>query len=69
MTYTSMSTKFQVVIPKEIRERFPLSPGQKFMVFERGGVIELVPQLSSKKLRGIFKNRRLSSSGLRDKSD
>ncbi|HEX5036579.1 MAG TPA: AbrB/MazE/SpoVT family DNA-binding domain-containing protein, partial [bacterium] len=43
MTYTSVSSKFQVVIPKEVRERLSMKPGQKLIVYERGGIIHLIP--------------------------
>lgn len=69
MTYTSVSTKFQVVIPKELREKIRLKPGQKLIVYEKGGIIHLIPDLPIKKLRGIFKGRGIGLEDLRDKSD
>lgn len=67
MTYTSVSTKFQVVIPKEVRERMDLHPGQKFIVWEKGGVIYLVPAIKFKAMRGRFKG--MSAGGVRDESE
>lgn len=55
MTYTSVSTKYQVVIPKEVRERIDVKPGQKFIVWEKGGIIHLVPVVPLKKMRGFLK--------------
>lgn len=69
MTYTLVSPKYQVVIPKEVRERIYLRPGQKMIVYERGGIIHLIPDVPLKKLRGIFKGRGITLEGLRDKSD
>ncbi len=69
MTYTSVSPKFQIVIPKEIRNKTQVKPGQKLMVYERNGVIYLIPDLPMRKLRGLFKGRGVDLSGLRDKSD
>lgn len=69
MTYTSVSTKFQVVIPKELRDKIRLKPGQKLIVYEKGGIIHLIPDLPIKKLRGIFKGRGIGLEDLRDKSD
>jgi len=69
MTYTSVSSKYQVVIPKEIREKMAVKPGQKFVIYERGGVIHLIPDLPLKKLRGLHKNLSLDFDELRDKSD
>lgn len=69
MTYTSVSSKYQVVIPKEVREKTHLKPGQKMIVYERGGIIHLIPQVPITKLRGMFKGRGLDLTGLRDKTD
>jgi AbrB family looped-hinge helix DNA binding protein len=33
-----LSPKFQVVIPRDIREKFDLKPGQKTVVIEKGGI-------------------------------
>jgi AbrB family looped-hinge helix DNA binding protein len=67
MTYTSVSTKFQVVIPKEVRERMDLHPGQKFIVWEKGGVIYLVPTIKFKAMRGRFKG--MTTDNIRDRSE
>ena len=69
MTYTSVSSKYQVVIPKEVRERLSMKPGQKLIVYERGGVIHLIPKVPLKSLRGKLKGRGVGLEGLRDKSD
>lgn len=39
----TISPKFQVVIPKAIRERLGLSPGQKVQAVLYGNRIELIP--------------------------
>lgn len=69
MTYTLVSSKYQVVIPKEIRERVPVKPGQKFVVFEKGGIIHLIPDVPLASLRGALKGRGIGLKGLRDKSE
>ncbi len=69
MTYTSVSTKYQVVIPKEVREKMQLKPGQKLVVYEKGGIIHLIPDIPLKKLRGLYKDKGIGLSGLRDKSN
>lgn len=69
MTYTSISSKYQVVIPKEIREKIAVSPGQKLIIYERGGIIHLVPDMPLKKMKGIYKDLDLDISEIRDKSD
>lgn len=67
MTYTSVSTKFQVVIPKEVRKRLEIHPGQKFIVWEKGGVIYLVPAVKFKAMRGRFKG--MTTVNVRDESE
>lgn len=67
MTYTSVSTKYQVVIPKEIRERVEVKPGQKFIVWEKGGIISLIPVLKFKAMEGYFKEMDLSD--IREETD
>jgi len=55
MTAVTVSPKYQVVIPKDVRERLGIRPGQKVEVFAIGGRIELVPVRPIKELRGILK--------------
>ena len=55
MASTTVSTKYQVVIPKTIRERVGVTPGQRLQVFAYDDRIELVPIRSLKKLRGYLK--------------
>ena len=43
MHTVTVSPKFQVVIPKQIRESLRLRPGQKMTVVEYNGRIELIP--------------------------
>ena len=51
---TTVSSKFQVVIPKPVRERFGLKPGQTLQVLSLPGRIELVPRESVDALRGFL---------------
>jgi AbrB family looped-hinge helix DNA binding protein len=52
MNTVTVSPKFQVVIPKEIRLLAGIQPGQKLEVFRVGGVIELVPVDDIRSTRG-----------------
>jgi AbrB family looped-hinge helix DNA binding protein len=67
MSQTTVSSKYQVVIPKEIRERVHLRPGQKLAVIVRGNVISLVPDIPLEDLRGFLKG--MKTEGLREKVD
>jgi AbrB family looped-hinge helix DNA binding protein len=55
MKTVTISSKFQVVIPKEIRESIGLHVGAKLEVITYGSRIELVPIVPMKKLKGAFK--------------
>ena len=50
-----VSPKFQVVIPKEIRERLELKAGEDLQVYILDGSIRLHRPRSIKDLRGIAK--------------
>lgn len=50
-----VSPKFQIVIPKRIREKLELKPGQKLQVFESAGKIEFILVKDIKKSRGFLK--------------
>lgn len=50
-----ISPKFQIVIPREVRETLQLSPGQKVQVIVYGNRIELIPERKIKKMRGFLK--------------
>ena len=52
MNTVTVSPKFQVVIPKDIRQRAGIQPGQKLEVFRIGDVIELAPVKDLKTMRG-----------------
>ena len=55
MAAVTVSPKFQVVIPKEIRRKLGLLPGQKIQVVVYGDRIELIPVRSAKRMRGFLK--------------
>ena len=67
MASTRVSAKYQVVIPKEIREGLSLRPGQEMQVIRKGNVILLVPERPISAYRGIL--RGLSTTGYREKKD
>ena len=57
MEVTTVSPKYQVVIPKRVREQFGLSPGQRLQVIALPGRIELVPSQSPSALHGFLKGQ------------
>ena len=55
MGKVTISPKFQVVIPKEIREKLGLSPGQRVEAFAYEDRIELIPLRPIRQMRGFLK--------------
>jgi len=55
MATVTVSPKYQVVIPKEIRKRLKLKPGQKLQIFQIGNKLEVIPIRSIKEARGFLK--------------
>lgn len=55
MTAVTVSPKYQVVIPKEVRESMGIFAGQKIQVLTYQNRIELIPIKPMKKMRGILK--------------
>ena len=53
MATVALSPKFQIVIPKDVRNLFNLVPGQQMRVRAVGGKIEIVPELPISSLRGM----------------
>jgi len=67
MDTVTLSTKFQLVIPRRARERIGAQPGTRFTVIEKGGVIYLVPERPTGAYRGIA--RGLATRAVREKKD
>ena len=67
MGIVKLSPKFQVVIPRDVREKLDLKPGQKIVVIEKGGVLHLIPQKPIKEMKGFVKG--IDISKLRDEED
>jgi AbrB family looped-hinge helix DNA binding protein len=55
METVTVSPKFQVVIPKEMRKSLKLTPGQKIQALLYDNRIELIPVRPIKKMRGFLK--------------
>jgi len=64
---TTISTKYQIVIPREVREQFNLKPGQKVMFIPYKNSIRLVVVPSIKEARGIFKG--MNADNIREEVD
>ena len=55
MNTVTISPKFQVVIPKQIRESLKLEPGQRVQAVEYENRIELVPVRPAAEMRGFLR--------------
>ena len=55
MSVVTLSSKYQIVVPREIRERLRLKPGQRLLIVEKNGVIHLIPQRPIREMRGFVK--------------
>lgn len=53
METVTISPKFQVVIPKRLREKLQLVPGQKVQAILYEGRIELIPLRPIREMRGF----------------
>jgi AbrB family looped-hinge helix DNA binding protein len=67
MKTVTLSTKYQLVIPRDVRERLELEPGAKITVIEKGGILYLVPERPIAEMRGVARGARRR--GLREKKD
>ncbi|MEP6836322.1 MAG: AbrB/MazE/SpoVT family DNA-binding domain-containing protein [Gemmatimonas sp.] len=56
MSDVTVSPKFQVVIPHEIREALRLEPGQELQVLQYRNRVELIPVQALRKMRGFLKS-------------
>jgi len=65
MTSVTVSPKYQVVIPKEVRESLGIYSGQKIQVLTCRNRIELIPVKPMKKMRGFLKG--INTQVMRDK--
>lgn len=55
MSVVTVSPKYQVVIPKLIRESLNLKPGQKLQVVQYENRIELIIEREIEELRGLLR--------------
>ena len=54
MEVVTVSTKYQVVIPRAVRQSLGIRPGQKIQVLQYGDRIELIPVKPVKEARGFL---------------
>jgi len=67
MAQAVISTKFQVVIPKQIRREIGLKSGQVVQIISKSGVITMVPDQPIGRMKGYLKG--MKAGLLREKKD
>ena len=58
MATVTVSPKYQIVIPKDVRDRLVMAPGDKVEVIQLEGRIELMPVRPARSLKGFLKGRK-----------
>lgn len=69
MGEATLSTKFQIVIPREVRRDLHLKPKQKFIVLTKNGIVQLVPKKSIGELKGFLAGQVTLKDALKDLRD
>ena len=57
--HTAISSKYQVVIPKPVRDHLKLRPKQNLTVIEKDGMLILIPQVTTEFLCGLAKGEKI----------
>jgi AbrB family looped-hinge helix DNA binding protein len=67
MEITTISSKYQVVIPRTIREQFGLKPGQRVMFIPYKGTLRMVVVPPIEQARGMFAG--VDTTAIREEED
>jgi len=67
METVTVSPKYQIVIPREIREALGIRPGAKVHVLQYENRIEYIPVKEMKKMRGFLKGIETTVKGEKDR--
>lgn len=67
MAQRKLSSKFQISIPKDVREELNLEAGQVFYIIPKGETIQLVPKRSIEEFRGALAGADVEN--VRDRKD
>lgn len=67
MNVATISSKFQISIPKKIREQLHIKPGQQFIFIAKGECLEIVPKRDIKEMKGLLAGA--NTQNVRDRSE
>ena len=69
MTAVTLSPKYQLVLPEDLRSTRNYKPGMKFAFIDDGESVRLVPVQDMKSLRGFIKGKMKPSDFQREETD
>ncbi|MBN3033531.1 MAG: AbrB/MazE/SpoVT family DNA-binding domain-containing protein [Candidatus Saganbacteria bacterium] len=67
MAEATLSSKYQLVIPKEVREETGLKSGERLVILAKDGIINIIPKHLLKRMKGFVKGIKLK--GYREDKD
>lgn len=67
MTRVTVSNKYQITIPRAVREALHIRKGQTVTISQIDGIITIVPDRPLNELEGVFPG--ISLEGIRDETD
>jgi len=67
MYSAKLSSKYQISIPKPIREELHFKAGQRFIFVKKGNIVMLVPQIQMNDLKGVMQGA--NTENYRDRKD
>ena len=68
-TIVTVSSKYQIVIPKSVREQMKIKPGQKLGFLVMHGQIKIIPVWPIEHYFGILKGVKIDMAEIRDEED
>lgn len=69
MTAITVSSKYQIVIPKAAREKLHIVPGTRLLVTQEGDGLRLAREPTLEEIRGLLKGMKWDESEVRDETD
>jgi len=69
VTTITVSSKYQIVIPREARERLHIAPGTRLQVMEVDGALRLLKEPTLEEVRAKLKGMKWKEADVRDEHD
>ncbi len=69
MTAITVSSKYQIVIPKEARRQLKITPGTRLFVTQDEHGMHIVKEPTLEEIRGMLKGMKWKESEVRDETD